>query len=52
MVNVYLKDIEDIIIANIKDANIRIYVAVSWFTNERIFNQLLESSNRKVDVKI
>ncbi len=52
MVNVYLKDIENIIIANIKDANIRIYVAVSWFTNERIFNQLLESSNRKVDVKI
>lgn len=52
MVNVYLKDIEDIIIANIKDANTRIYVAVSWFTNERIFNQLLESSNRKVDVKI
>ena len=52
MVNVYFNNIEDIIISNIKEANVRIYVAVSWFTNGKIFKQLLESSNRKVDVRV
>lgn len=52
MVNVFLKDIEDIITAHVKNANIRIYVAVAWFTNEKIFCQLLESLKHKVEIKV
>lgn len=52
MVNVFFKDIEDIITAYVKNANIRIYVSVAWFTNEKIFCQLLESLKHKVEIKV
>ena len=52
MVNVYFKNIEDVIVTQIKDANNQISVAVAWFTNQLIFDSLVDALKRNVAVKI
>lgn len=52
MVKVYFKNIEDVIVTQIKDANNQISVAVAWFTNQLIFDSLVDALKRNVAVKI
>ena len=52
MEQVYFKDIEQVISFTLASAKSRIYVAVAWFTNEVLFNSLLDALQKEVEVKV
>ncbi|MCR4834820.1 MAG: FAM83 family protein [Bacteroidaceae bacterium] len=52
MEQVCFSRIEDFLSANIASASERIYVAVAWFTNDVLFNELHKALKRKVEVKV
>ena len=52
MVEVYFKNIEEQIVQRISVSEKRIFIAVAWFTNQRIMAELLHALKRKVEVKL
>lgn len=52
MIKSYFDNIEDELSALISVAERRIFVAVAWFTNERLFEELNKALQRKVEIKI
>lgn len=49
---VVFDEIQDTIIQGIRDAKFLIWVAVSWFSNESIYNELLVSKDKGINVRI
>ena len=52
MVQAYFDNIEKKLSAHIANAERKIYVAVAWFTNEALFNDLLNALQKNVEVKV
>lgn len=52
MVTSYFVDIEATISQNLNSADSRIYIAVAWFTNQRLFDCIIRALQRKIEVKI
>ena len=52
MVQAYFDNIEEKLSAHIAKAGRRIYIAVAWFTNEALFNDLLNALQKNVEVKV
>jgi hypothetical protein len=52
MGNVYFVNIENVISTAISGAEERIYVAVAWFTNKSLFDELLIALQRDIDIKV
>lgn len=52
MIKTYFNNIEDELSAMISAADKRAHVAVAWFTNERLFEELNKALQRKVEIKI
>ena len=52
MIQTYFDKIEENITRNIASAKKRISVAVAWFTNQTLFNELIDALKRNVDVKV
>ena len=52
MTQVYFDDIDKRISVSIDSAEKRVYVAVAWFTNNSLFEALLNAAQRKVKVKV
>lgn len=45
-------DIQNRIIDEIREAKFSIWIAMAWFTNKKIFDELLKKRNEGLDVKI
>ena len=52
MGQVYFDNIEQIISSLISFAENRVHVAVAWFTNKSLFDELLKALQRDVDIKV
>ena len=52
MTESYFDNIETIISQNLNSADSRIYIAVAWFTNQRLFDCIIRALQRKIEVKI
>ena len=52
MEQVFFDNIEKIIASAISSSNNKIYVAVAWFTNVALFEELKKALHRNVDVKV
>ncbi|MBR4363522.1 MAG: DUF1669 domain-containing protein [Prevotella sp.] len=52
MIQSYFDNIESEIYASINSARQRINIAVAWFTNQALFDSLLNATQRKVEIKI
>lgn len=52
MIKTYFNNIEDEVSSMISAAGKRVHVAVAWFTNERLFEELNKALQRKVEIKI
>lgn len=52
MIQVYFDNIEDIISQQITSSKKKIIVAVAWFTNHRLLNDLLCATKRNVELKV
>lgn len=52
MQQVYFIDIDHVIYSNLALAKSRIYIVVSWFTNNVLFDELNKALQRSVDVKL
>lgn len=50
--DVYFSEIQDTIIQGIRNAKYLVWVAVAWFTDKTIYNELLEKQKEGVDIKI
>lgn len=48
----HFQDIQNMIISAIENARVSIRVVMAWFTNDILFNKLLEKHNQGIDVKI
>ena len=51
-VKAYFEDIHKIIIANLRSAEKEIRVAVAWFTDPELFNELCKKAQQGIDIKI
>lgn len=52
MINICFENIENNLSATISIAKKRIFVAVAWFTNSRLYDDLISATGRNVEVKI
>lgn len=52
MEQVFFKNIQDVIISELQNAQKSIYAAVCWFSNRQIFNILLEKANQGLDIQL
>jgi hypothetical protein len=52
MQKVYFENIESVISTIIASANKRIYIAVAWFTNAVLFNEIIKVLKRDVEIKV
>ena len=52
MIQTYFNNIENVINTSINSSQRRIYIAVAWFTNQSLFDCLLNATQRKVEIKI
>lgn len=52
MVEAYFSNIEQQIVRRLSDAKQRVLVAVAWFTNEILFEEIMKCRQRKVPVSI
>lgn len=52
MLSVYFENIEKIIIQQIATSKKKIFVAVAWFTNHVLFEELILAKKRNIEVKI
>ena len=52
MTQVFFEKIENEISSSINSAGKRIYIAVAWFTNQSLFESLLNAAQRKVEIKL
>lgn len=52
MVNVYFDNIENIISQQITSSKKKTFVAVAWFTNNTLFNDLICATKRNVELKV
>lgn len=52
MIQSFFYDIETILTAKINKAESRIYIAVAWFTNQALFDSLLNANQREVEIRI
>lgn len=52
MLSVYFENIEKIIIQQIATSKKKIFVAVAWFTNHVLFEELILAQKRNIEVKI
>lgn len=50
--NVYFNEIKDTIIQGIRNANYSIWVAVAWFTDKDLFNELLRKKQNGLEIRI
>lgn len=50
--NAVFERIQNEILSTLNKAQLSIHVAVAWFTNERLYNKLLEKNNEGLDVRI
>jgi phosphatidylserine/phosphatidylglycerophosphate/cardiolipin synthase-like enzyme len=48
----HFQDIQNRIISAIENARVSIRLVMAWFTNDTLFNKLLEKHNQGIDVKI
>lgn len=48
----HFQDIQNRIITALENARVSIRVVLAWFTNDNLFNKLLEKHNQGIDVKI
>ena len=52
MIHTHFEHIENEIIFSINSSERRIYIAVAWFTNQTLFDSLLNAAQRKVEIKV
>jgi len=52
MIQPYFTDIENIISIHINTAKESILVAVAWFTNQRLFDCLINACHKSINVRI
>lgn len=52
MIHAYFENIEREIISAIDSSESRLYAAVAWFTNQAIFDRLIQACQRQVKIKI
>ena len=52
MIQSYFQDIENIITIKLNTAKESIFVAVAWFTNQRLFDCLVNACHRNVNVRV
>lgn len=52
MIHTYFEHIENEIISSINSSKRRIYIAVAWFTNQTLFDSLLNAAQREIEIKI
>ena len=52
MQKVYFGNIESVLSKTIASAEKRIYIAVAWFTNAVLFNNLLEALKQNVEIRV
>ena len=52
MIQSYFQDIENIITNKLNTAKESIFVAVAWFTNQRLFDCLVNACHRNVNVRV
>lgn len=52
MIQSYFQDIENIITNKLNTAKESIFVAVAWFTNQRLFDCLVNACHRSVNVRV
>ncbi len=50
--NAYFDQIENQVLRDLDGARVSIYVAMAWFTNQRIADKLIEKFNEGLDVKV
>lgn len=51
-INAYFSDIRDIILRDIRNASKSISIAVAWFTNHEIFDELIKKLNQGIRVQL
>lgn len=52
MIRTHFNNIENEIKSSINSSQRRIYIAVAWFTNQYLFESLLNAAQRKVEIKL
>lgn len=52
MIHTYFEHIENEINSSINSSKRRIHIAVAWFTNQVLFDSLLNTAQRDVEIKI
>ena len=49
---VVFDELQDTVIQGIRDAKYMIWVAIAWFSNDAIYNELIAKKNRGVNIRV
>nr|MCU0390107.1 phospholipase D-like domain-containing protein [Thermoflexibacter sp.] len=52
MEQVFFKNIQEVILEELQQAQTSIHIAVSWFSNRSIFDRLLQKATQGVDIQL